>query len=55
MCIIFHKWGKWKRYTQDYIGTFRFGQKKGDNYHCNEDRQTRICDECGKTQDELIK
>lgn len=51
MCFIFHKWSKWTFYTQEYIGTFIFGAKKGETYEFSKNRQRRVCEECGKTQD----
>lgn len=49
-CWLFHEWGKWQYYRQDYIGTFRFGAKKGEKYEFSEEGQRRVCIKCGLTE-----
>jgi len=46
MCMIFHKWGKWKKIT----ATVRI------NWSLIEERlaQERVCEQCGLTQRRLI-
>lgn len=46
-CWLFHDWSKWQQYQQDYIGTFRFGNKKGEKYEFTQEGQRRTCQKCG--------
>ena len=54
MCWLFHKWTKWEFYVQEYTTTARWGKLAGQSFDCNEKRQRRSCETCGKTQDEKI-
>jgi hypothetical protein len=58
MCILFHKWGKWKQYTESYsfMGSILAPKEmRGKTYKGEELRQRRTCSHCGKMQDKLIK
>lgn len=56
MCLIFHRWGKWVQYQEH--GTAIGGvmsPMRGKSYQYIEYRQKRICEKCGKIQDEIYK
>lgn len=57
-CFWSHKWGKWEAYQEPMYSTLIVrgpcaGQKI-DN-RLGDFRQKRVCERCGKTQDELVK
>ena len=46
---IFHKWSKWESYETTILSSFYSFPCKSTNV-----RQFRICEVCGKNQDEFI-
>lgn len=52
MCILFHKWGKWKKEVV-HIPEKRITENWGFR-SCNELWQERECNECGKIQRKII-
>lgn len=50
-CFLFHKWGKWEQYEKRIVTYVYKTQEKFDS---SEQRQRRICEKCGKMQDEKI-
>lgn len=55
MCWLFHQWGKWELYEERGILTFGWGKNRGEKAEYSETRQRRKCQDCGKTQDEVVK
>ena len=51
MCI-FHKWTKWKQYTESGTVNRLLGSNEPQPY--TERRQVRTCEKCGKEQDERV-
>lgn len=49
-CFIFHNWGKWMVENRDYIGTGKWNRGQ----EINRRFQVRICQDCGKVQEERI-
>lgn len=54
MCFLFHKWGRWEFYTEYYTGAYIFGKNAGQSYERSENRQRRMCEKCGFTQDKEV-
>jgi hypothetical protein len=54
----FHKWGKWEPYTwqgtKTAVGVLYPSDIIGKSFPCTEQRQKRVCERCGKMQDELV-
>lgn len=50
MC--WHKWTKWVPYLWEGVKYPIFGERKP--IPCNEQRQKRHCEKCGKVQDEMV-
>lgn len=58
MCFILHEWGKWEEYVaENPIILGRLAPKKVQGLECVqiEQRQKRVCRECGKTQDVKVR
>ena len=52
MC--WHKWTKWEAYKWVGHVTAQWGKAAGQAIPCEEFRQKRHCEKCGKMQDEEI-
>ena len=58
MCVIFHKWSKWKEYEDEIgfvPGLLAPKEVRGQFLTRIESRQKRTCEKCGKVQDVLVK
>ncbi len=57
-CIFFHRWSKWTAYDDTgyriYTGLLIDAEIKGKPFPYIDKKQRRICNDCGKIQDELI-
>lgn len=57
-CTFFHRWTKWSAYNESgykfYSGFLVSKELQGKRFAYVEKRQRRTCNDCGKTQDELI-
>jgi len=57
-CLLFHDWGKWEKYmdesTHTYINPFIPEDVRGKPFVSREERQRRVCQRCGWTQDRLV-
>jgi hypothetical protein len=55
---IFHKWGRWEQYkwagTVVYSGLMIPQDMRGKSIPHEERRQRRVCEICGKMQEEVI-
>jgi len=58
MMCFFHKWSKWEQYTESgrcaLLGLLVPKDLRGKPFDYTEKRQYRICQKCGKKQDELV-
>jgi len=52
MCIFFHKWGKWQEYKLDYVVFVKSANRMINSYDIH---QKRVCERCGKVQDEFVR
>lgn len=56
MCV-FHKWSKWNQYDYHYkflTGVFSTPENRNKLFDSVDIRQWRVCEKCGKMQDELV-
>ena len=55
MCWLFHKWSKWKLYEETGTVTALFLKRLDPPVPYSEVRQRRVCERCGKVQDEWVR
>ena len=58
-CFPWHQWGRWAQYEEKGQGMMTgFAipkEKRGETVRYCEVRQYRICERCGKAEDEFLK
>ncbi len=58
-CLLFHKWNKWEEFhepsTVTYVGLIYPKDMRGKTFNTVLHYQRRICERCGKVDEETIK
>lgn len=58
-CLLFHKWSKWEELhepdTVTYIGRIYPKDMRGKTFHIIRHYQRRVCERCGRVEQEEIE